>query len=354
MRLSHTALTTYTNCPEMYRLKYQERLAPIKKNAALFFGSAIDKGLNCLLDKDRDLEKAIKTFENAWLNDKDHSGNIIDLSNSLDIVFAAKDYEPDFFTSEEQAIFDEVIAQKKSHGWDELSDKYKLWYNRFVWQSLKYKGRFLLEAYYDEILPHLKSVISFQKEIILDNGDGDQIVGYIDLIAELNDGSYAILDNKTTADLYELDSVKKSEQLALYKLILNTLGKEKQITKAGFLVLSKKLSKLVMKTCQTCGHTMTGGQFQNCNALVNDKRCNGKWQRDVIFKGKTQFIIDSISEEFQDKVLDNVNDINAKIKSDSFGKNKDSCFRYGKCDFYNVCYNNDYSQVVKLPERQSK
>ena len=116
--------------------------------------------------------------------------------------------------------------------------------------SLKNKGIMLLQVYKEQLLPKFKKVLAIQKQVELKNDDGDSIIGYVDLIAELHDGRIAVIDNKTAGREYDLDAVTKSPQLSLYKTILNS-GDEFNVDVAAFAVLIKQLNKNVKK--RLCG-----------------------------------------------------------------------------------------------------
>jgi hypothetical protein len=354
MRLSNSSINRYVTCPESYRLRYIERVVGIKKSAALFFGGAVDLGCNVLLKDRNNLWEAIATFNINWKSTKDQLGNVIDLENSLDITFSNKDFDQDLCPPDRIETFNLIAENKKLYGWDKLPSEDKLFFNRTAWLCLKAKGELMIRAYHSDIMPHLKSVIAIQKEVELSNGTGDTIIGYIDILGELNSGEIAILDTKTSADYYEEDAVSKSEQLALYKLMLNTIGKEQVVTKAGYLVLVKKLDKTVTLTCQTCGHHVVNRTLKSCDAKVDGKRCGGEWERSVELKVPTQILIGNISEEQQDKVLDIANQVSQDIHAGKFEKNEKSCFNFGRCSYYEVCHGNDFSQVVKLPEKDKK
>ena len=70
MRMSHSARETYLTCPRKYFLHYFLKLRPIRPRSPLVFGSAIDEGLNCLLET-RDIERASMAFGEKWFSYRD-------------------------------------------------------------------------------------------------------------------------------------------------------------------------------------------------------------------------------------------------------------------------------------------
>ncbi len=111
-----------------------------------------------------------------------------------------------------------------------------------------------------------------------------------------------LVDNKTAARPYPKNSVKKSDQLAIY-------NEFHPVEYCGYIVFHKKLK---------------------------DNKI--KWQ----------FLIDKIEEEKKQQVFDEVDQALHDIKAEKFNRNRRSCNMYGKrCIFYNACFNNDYTGLIK-------
>jgi hypothetical protein len=174
--------------------------------------------------------------------------------------------------------------------------------------SLKAKGHLLLDAYFAEIFPKIKKVISIQGEVTLHGYDehgnetDDSIYGKLDLIAMIEDNNgvihEALLDNKTTSEPYAKNSVRTKDQLALYA---NGFPELKSF---GYLTLNKK-------------------------------------------NFKTQIIIDSISDEKKEEVLLKFVDRLERIKNEEFAMNKKSCYAFGRrCEFYTHCHYGKFSDDI--------
>lgn len=174
--------------------------------------------------------------------------------------------------------------------------------------SLSRKGHKLLDAYKNEIFPRIKKVISVQGEITIHGYDedgnttDDSIYGKLDLIAliENTDGTvcHALLDNKTTSEAYSKNSVQTKDQLALYAAGFT------DIEWFGYLTLNKK-------------------------------------------NFKTQVILDKISEEKKNQVLDKFITTLDKIKNNEFEKNRKSCYAFGRrCEFYTHCHEGYFSDDI--------
>ncbi len=367
MKLSNSAINKYQSCPQSYRYRYIENLVSIYKSGALYFGSALDTALNVMLlhkEEPNIVEKTKLEFLKAWEVQEDQLKRPTDLKYNTNIVYAKSDFDMDLLTKADWAQLysackefgltespiqerQEILQKKEAIGWDNLKETDKKYYNFTNWLSLKNKGLFMIEAYYKEIIPRLKRVIEVQKYISLSNGDDDELHGYVDLIAELEDGSIAVLDNKTSSIEYKKDSVKKSSQLAIYKTILNHQGYN--ITKAGYLVLRKGLKKNLTKLCKSCGFKAEkGATHKVCNNTIDNKRCNGEWDRSSIIEVETQIIIDDIPETFETLVIENINLINSNIKNNSFFRNLSACEGpFGLCEYYEKCHFNKETSLIK-------
>lgn len=174
--------------------------------------------------------------------------------------------------------------------------------------SLSKKGHKLLDAYKDNILPKIHKVLSVQGELTLSGYDDkgeeteDSIYGKLDLIAMIEDENgnvvHALLDNKTTSEPYAKNSVQVKDQLALYACGFS------DIEWFGYLTLNKK-------------------------------------------NFKTQIILDKISNEKKEQVLNKFVDTLDKIKNKDFEMNMKSCYAFGRrCEFYTHCHNGYFSDNI--------
>lgn len=214
----------------------------------------------------------------------------------------------------------------------------------------------LLQVYKEQLLPKFKKVLAIQKQVELKNDDGDSIIGYVDLIAELHDGRIAVIDNKTAGREYDLDAVTKSPQLSLYKTILNS-GDEFNVDVAAFAVLIKQLNKNVKKTCMSCDFKADkGSTHKTCYNEINKKRCGGDWKREIEFEGRSQFLLDEIPEAVQEMVLENINVINHSIKNDIYPRNFNNCkTKYGTlCPYFQKCWYGKEDDLIQLPKKKEE
>lgn len=354
-RLSHSAINKYMDCPTAYRLHYIDKLRSNTMSAALLFGTAIDKAVEKLIHS-RDLKEAKKVFNILW-QAQEINGVLTDLRNCPDIVYANNDYDEELCSI---IINPNIKLFKDDKGFDNLPKEEKVLYNNYCWSMAKKRGELMLEAYNDEVIPKLGKIYSTQEKIDLSNGNGDSVIGYVDLVADFEGySSPVVLDNKTSTRAYEADSVKTSAQLTLY---VHALEEKYKTRKAGFIVLSKQIQKNRKKICSVCGHDGTGGRhktcdnelpFQNAAAAGASKsksnRCNGEWKETINPKAKIDIIIDDIPEQMENIVLENFDGVSKMIDNGVFIRNLNSCKRpWGLCDFYNKCHGNSDKGLVKI------
>lgn len=373
LRLSHSGKNKYLQCANSYKLHYVDRWRPITMSSALLFGSAIDVALNnMLLNKgiEGNLTDTLDIFNQQWEQGEDNQRNRIDLPLNPNIKYFKSDWQPDILEKRDWAelfkhdskFFDsrsEIDEQLKAKvNWLDIPEEKRMVYNYGSWLCLKKKGQLIIEAFEKNILPQIKEVISIQKQIELDDGDGNIFNGVIDYVARLHDGRVMIMDNKTTSTEYDEESVGISEQLATYYAILNIFAKDPEndwnykIDGAGYSVLSKKIIVDKTKTCKSCNH-VGQGSHKTCDNTLNGKRCGGEWDTVKVLSVKTQFITGKISDNFAETVLENASVVKSCIELGFFPKNFSVCSDiFGSpCQYIGLCHNGDTKGLVKLENK---
>lgn len=354
-KLSHSQCGRFQMCGESYRLHYKEKIRPTVFSAALAMGTAIDEAMNVLLTKpDQNAEDAFeKSFTEQYVNKV-----LTHLPDCLDLVYADADFDGELLTEkdfksiemppeEALGIFSKIKACKKEKGFENLSEDDKLLYNYMNWLSLKNKGLLMIKAYRKKILPRIEKVHEVQRYVELTNADGDKVIGYVDLIADIRGVGTVILDHKTSASEYEEDAVLTSPQLSLYTHILE---EEYNTRKAGYIVFRKSVIKNRTKICSVCGHNGTGKQHTTCNNEVDGKRCKGAWNETIDPDIFIQFLMAEIPEQTEKIVLENYDEINKAIKAEHFSRNFSSCNNWygGKCPYIGLCYKGSMKGLVKV------
>lgn len=312
--LSHSAASKYQQCPAMYKYHYIDKIRPLVNSSALYFGSALDEALNLLLESKKEISiqvdrestsilyQALEKFEDEW-DDVFESDSIEYFKSDIDLslldnstikdlkVFDPEVSDHDKFIKE---CFD-IIKNK-----NKLSEKDKILYNRIAWECLNSKGKMLIKAYNEHIMPCIHTVFDIQKKVELPDKEGNLLVGYIDAIVSFIESPdrKVVLDNKTSSKSYKSDSVSTSNQLATY-------CEHEDIEWAAYAVLEKEIRKR--------------------NPRV-----------------RTQLIIDKVSEKTIDETFDLYDNVLDGISSSKFDKNYDSgCFFFGKpCPYYAYCRSN--------------
>lgn len=376
-RLSHSSVSTYLSCGYKYKMHYIERLRSTQTHAALLYGAALDKALDALLQDHarNNIDYLMQTYNNIFINNW-RKGEVnkqqVDLYDNPDIVYAATDVDFKLFTDKDYLSFmsalqgayaaagtltsptNEAIIElyktiqkrKEANGWENLGIDERKFFNYINWHSMAIKGRLMIKAYLEEIIPNIQQVLATQKPITIAGPDGDSITGFVDLIAKWKDGRVIIFDNKTSAREYEQDAVLKSQQLALYT---HALEHEYNTRTAGFIVLRKMIDKDPTKKCSKCGMDGTGNRGRTCTNVINDSRCSGDWIEVLRPKARIQVLINNIPEQYENVTMENFAEVNHAIKAEVFPRNFNSCqMGSWRCPYYNLCHYGSNKGLVKI------
>lgn len=361
-KLSHSQVNRFSMCPKSYYFHYIEKLRPITTTGALLFGSALDAALNSVLLGKTDAEAVFEqSFTHQKINDVETylptSEFIIYANNDMDIDLLT---EEDFISIEkkveENAIqrcdnyistYQTLKKKKSEKGFDSLSLNEKRTMNLLNWLSMRRKGFLMLKAYAKKVMPRFNTVHEVQLSINLENGSGDSVIGFVDLVADVKGHGTVILDNKTASRAYESDSVRTSAQLSLY---LHALQDKYPTRKAGYIVLNKQLIKNRVKICSKCGNDGSGARHKTCDAMVGGERCHGSWKETIAPEVDVQFIIDTIPERVENLVIENIDATNQAIKHGVFVRNLNNCQNWfgGNCPYFDVCYKGKETNLCRV------
>ena len=355
-RLSHSRVSKYQQCGKSYEFWYIKKIRPTKSRSALLFGSALDRAVGAILKPKEGGKSPEELFEYFW-RFQDVNGKNTYIPTCTSLVYSKTDFDKDLFTKEDaekmERPMEEILAvveKRADVGYDNLTLQEKMIANQAFWHCMYHKGMYMIKAFKEKVLPKLTKVHSTQEYIELNNDDGDKIIGYIDIVAEVEGHAEPIvLDLKTSAMEYEHDAVLTSPQLTLYT---HAVSEKYNTKKAGYIVLNKNLIKNRKKICSICEHDGSGGRHKTCANEVNGKRCNGNWIETVNPEVYVQFIIDQIPEQTESLVLENIADINAAIKSGHFTRNLSMCTNTygGLCDYIDLCYRGKMDNLVQQGE----
>lgn len=321
-KLSHSSVTMYNDCSKKYDLYYNQRIRSKKVRSALLFGKALDAGLNALLEG-KNLGEAEGIFLKNW-NHTEINGEKINVYQSELVSYSKSDTDEELL---EWAGMPETLENK-------------------AWSSLLLKGELMLQSYHKHFMPLVEKVIALQKQITLKNAEGDEIVGFVDLIVQFKDGSTYLLDNKSSSVKYSDESPRESQQLVLYYYIEKDNIKLNGI---GFPVLNKNINKNRKKICSRCNHDGSKGRHLTCNNEINGKRCGGKWNVSINPEADFTLILNTVTPEDEERVINSFDLANEGISKGEFKENYNACIgKYGKCEYYNYCHGGSAEGLIQI------
>lgn len=334
MRLSHSSVDQYELCPRKFQLQRLEKWRSPKLPSPLFFGSALDEAFSLLLSTkkvnltEEELTLQLtKTAEEVFLQNmltvQDVYRNPVELSQNINAEYFTSDFTPELLTNKHlgqlqmlepnyklvdfldfhEQCKEQLRAKKK------LLDDDQILYNYMSWISLVEKGKLMVDAYREVVMPQIHRVESIQEKISIKNDDGDEITGLIDFRASFIDNPEQVytMDNKTSSKAYTDEATRESLQLATY-------CEAKGDPHAGYVVAEKKLFKREPKIRITI-------------------------QKDVIPEKTFQLAFDRFEKVCYD------------VQAGKFPQNRSNCFAFGRvCEYYRVCHYQDYSGLIKLEQ----
>lgn len=378
MRTSFSQHNTYIKCPQNWHHSYVGRWKSPIAGASMFFGTAVDSACEAMLEGKSDW---MITFHDYWKRSWNF-GKSTQIFDNPDIQFSYKDFDKDVLQDKDTStlsnwanqlnlttkvldragvvdLYTKVAKQKKNPYNAAPSKEEMKYFNRASWLSMKRKGEVLLKSFEEQFLPKVTKVVSTQKRAdIKDPTTGDSVVGYIDMIVELEGyDKPIIIDLKTAARPYSQDQLDFSEQLTLYCAMKGTYALDKSdyvdTDLVGYVVLSKDIKKKKVSTCKSCSHVKTG-RHKTCDNEIKDaegntERCNGEWDEVVVLDPEVQVMVAQKSQQQVDSMLQDIAAIIAGMKNGIIYRNTQNCTNWygGKCPFFDACHHGDYSKLVK-------
>ena len=368
MRTSYSQNNTYITCPKLWYWQYVEKYTSETEGSSLYFGTAIDRAVSDILENKPNW---LQVFYNNW-EGQPKDGQWTKIFDNPNITYSHKDFDADLLETKDYPEMEKwakelkLIAQTDNPTPEDLVDLYKqaskaksspylkltdeqfAYFNRCSWLGLKRKGKILLNAFNDQVMPKVKKVISTQKRSkIEDPNTGDQVIGFVDMILELDGYDKPIIfDLKTSAFNYDPHQLETSPQLTLYAAMearnLNT-------DLVGYIVLNKSIPKEVISHCQKCS-SKKATRHQTCNRIASDgNRCGGSWVESKIPKPEVQIMVDKKTPaQIEDLLIDTGNIILA-MKNSIVYKNTNKCndFYGGLCPMINLCHKGDPTGLRK-------
>jgi hypothetical protein len=314
MKLSHSAVNKYIECPYSYKLHYLDKIRSPLEPSALTFGGSIDKAFVQMLSPD-----TTKTPEDIFYEEWQKNHPV----RNPNAKFTKSDYDEDLVNATGLDTF----------GADD---------DTLAWLSLQEKGLLMLKALREKLLPQIEEVLSVQEMITLKNQDdsGDEVIGYIDFVIRLKGYDSPIIgDLKTSSIVYTPESVKESQQLTIYTY---AAGEKYGTRLAGFFVLSKKIKKNKKKVCKSCGLETTVTQTKKCPT------CSTLLITEMNPEAELSIIIDEIPVAKEEEILCTIDQAHKDIKEEKFEQKFSGCTNkyFQKCVYYNLCHNNDAAGLL--------
>lgn len=312
LRLSNSQINTYKDCPRKWYYDKIERLRPTWTKSSFLLGSAVDAAVETMLKNVGKPESEHQDYWDTFFDAMDISEIQINETKYQDeeallrINFASGDIQTDLLddtaledlgaSQEELEAFYEQ-CKKKRKAKKALKKDEQLRYNNLAYHSLMCKANYLLPALDKWIVENVAEVHAIQQKIEIENAEGDKLIGFLDFIVTLKDGRKILIDLKTTSSIaqyYPEGCVEDSRQLAIY-------AQECGLDLAGYLVIEKYIRKREPRI-------------------------------------RLELITGTITDEQLDEVFDEIEEVTMDIKEEKFDKNEKSCYKFGKCDYYNLCH----------------
>lgn len=367
MKTSFSQNSIYIDCPKYWDLSYNEGWRPETEGSSLYFGTAIDAAVGAMLSGNPEW---LKLFYDRW-DFQVRNGQPIKIFDNNNITYSHKDFDPDILedkdfaklehwakelnllqsssspTKDELIELFKTVSKAKASPYIKLSEEQYKYFNRCSWISLKCKGKLLLNAFKEQFFPKIKKVIALQKRSkIEDPNSGDSIIGYIDMILEIDGYDKPIIfDLKTASRFYDQEAIELSQQLTLYAAME---AKNYNTDLVGYIVLCKSIQKEEISICTTCGFKKASNHKTCNNIISNGSRCNGLWVENKIPVPKIQVQIEKKNFEQINSLLEDISNIILAMKNRIVYKNTRKCTDWydSKCPFYNACHKNDFTGLI--------
>lgn len=383
MRVSNTQRSLYIQCPQKYKYRYKHKMRERAKGSALPFGVAFDQASDVLF-KDRNLPAAIQRFSEIWMASEGNlevkfSATDLDVriyqasdiskleaaAGNLNVSEAKKRFDAGYAKPGEDEDGNEILVYPSEDPVILLIKDIKKMKDQSFMRDLTHeeshflhyanvlcmnrKGHLMLESFYSNILPHITEVISTQMKIDVDNGAGDTIIGYIDLVCRmagyklpngrvLTDQDAVVADVKTAGITFwnKLDDLSSSDQLETY-ICSPQIQSVYPTNLISYMAVAKSISKDETYSCGKCGH-VKASSHKTCNNEVDGKRCGGEWVGSVRYFSEAKIVIGERNLQEASKVYSDYDGVVTAIKHDIYYRNRESCNAYGSiCPYKSVC-----------------
>jgi len=371
IRLSNSQRSLYTLCGKKYFYKYIKKLRPRAKGSALFFGSAFDEASDVFFGGGS-LQDSKEKFTDEWMR---HEGN-------LNVKFAKADYVDKILQAtdvaklemagdnlpeskeistflndrDSKALVKALIKardNKYNHRKMKKAEELFISYANFL--CMNRKGHIMLDSFHKNIMPHVTKVHGSQAGIDIKHPSGHSIIGYIDLLCEMEGyelpngkkikaGQLVVADVKSAGAFSwkKHDHIHESDQLDTYlisekvqDLSHELSGEETKLI--AYFVTSKNILNAAKSICVECGN-VKNSLHKTCAKDIDGKRCNGKWKSDDKFYVESKIVIAERNLDEARMMFDDYEGILNGVQNNVFIRNRDSCNAFGGvCDYVEIC-----------------
>lgn len=370
IRLSHSQRELYVLCGRKYYYRYIKKLRPRAKGSALPFGTAFDEATEILF-QGGNLQDALAKFTQIWMS----------VEGDKDVKFSKTDFIADILEPNDLSrleVYADNLNDSKPLGDYRkhkdiitlIKDLFKFKYSDFI-RDLSFqeesfvhyanvlcmnrKGRMMIEAFHSDIMPHITKIHGTQVSVDIKHPDGHNVMGYIDLVAEmagyklpngrvLKEGEVVVIDVKTAGPTAwkKHDNLYQAPQLDTYlisdavqDIALAQTGEETNLI--AYAVASKTPIKDCQSVCKSCGAPKEG-RHKTCNAQIDGKRCNGEWDEIVSYRFDTKIVAGERDLDEARLIYQDFDDVLTGIQAKVFPRNMNSCNAFNSvCDYASIC-----------------
>lgn len=302
IRLSHTQVSKYLECPRKWKHHYIDRIRPDGLGSALFLGIALDEAFNRLLLDKKEYFKNDEHFDLYFTAEQIfdftfRKMNGQDLPKNINCQYFKSDLSLELLTPSdllqieqyaEELGYDEFfkITDLVNHVYDKKmqvpADDVKI-FNFINWLSLRRKGLLLVDVYRKNIMPQIAKVTEIQKNINMVNPvTKDSYIGKIDWMGYfVGDDKEYVVDNKSSSKPFKLADVQGHNQLSGYCEAENNMNacivyvekklrKRVPITREG-IVKTTMPEETVEETFNNIEKTLDGIKNKDYNRIVETK-----------------------------------------------------------------------------------
>lgn len=251
MRTSYSAIETYQQCPQKYKFQEIDRLR-VPKGREAVFGTLVHEALNFMFKRDPlfpTLDEVVAYFRERWPSHEDFA--------------------------------EETVHNPLKRAWSEEEEK--------VYFE---EGVRMLKRFYEKNAPWNFAVLDLESRfevVLLDETTGEThiLAGIMDRVDKLPDGTYEIIDYKTSKRMPSQDVINENLQLSLYslglqkkwphitpeeiKLSLYFLKHGEKLSTKGSTETTEKTKNRILETIREIkGHSDSGKPFEPMPSALCD------------------------------------------------------------------------------------